>query len=120
MGILDWFTKCRESVQKNRDNKCDFIPLQSWKSFQSLILVRVGLIGYYAIKQKRDIVPKVINIDYVDIHFCNSRKSFGDGNTPKVHIKRVNNTRATVYNVCKCPGKGNNASAPIFEDHKKF
>ena len=120
LGILNWFTKWRESVRLNGDNKYDFIPSQSWKSVQSLILGTVGLIGFYVIKQKITIVPKVINTDCVEIHFCNSRQSVGGGNAPTAQMQRVNDARATVYNVCKCPSKGNSASAPIFEDRKKF
>jgi hypothetical protein len=120
LSILDWFTKWRESVRQNGDNKYDFIPSQSWKSVQSLILGTVGLIGFYVIRQKTTIVPKVINTDCVEIHFCNSLQSVGGGNVPTAQMQRVNDARATVYTVCKCPSKGKNASAPIFEDRKKF
>ena len=65
-------------------------------------------------------VPKVINTDCVEIHFCNSRQSVGGGNAPTVQMQRANDARATVYTICKCPSKGNNASAPIFEGRKKF
>ena len=64
--------------------------MQSWKSVQSLILGTVGLIGYYVQKKKLSVVPKVINTDCVEIHFCNSRQSVGGGNAPTVQIQRAN------------------------------
>ena len=38
LDILAWFTKWNDTVKRLGNNKGSFRPVQSWKSFQSLIL----------------------------------------------------------------------------------
>ena len=64
-------------------------------------------------------VPRQTNTDTIEHHFGNSRQSVGGGNAPTAMQKRTNDACSSIYNTTTGPTKGNNASAPTYDDKLK-
>ena len=103
------------------NNTSSFLPIQSWKSLQSLILGLVGLIQMNVIQEKQTIVPRTTNTDEIENHFSYPRQNGGSGDVPTAQEQQTNDVRASAFTVTAGPSKGNNASDPkIFEKKKKY
>ena len=96
-----------------------FLPNQTWKSIQSLILGLVGCIQLYVIENGESFVPRRTNTDTIEHHFGNSRQSVGGGNAPTAMQQRTNDARSSVYNSTTGPTKGNNASSQTYDGKRK-
>ena len=82
LGILAWFNKWHDKVNSIENNANSFLPIQSWKSLQSLVLGLVGLIQANVIEEKQTIVPRTTNTDGIENYFRRSRKNGGSGDAP--------------------------------------
>ena len=120
LDILDWFNFWYTSVKRTGNKKYDFIPNQSWKSLQSLVLGLVGLIQHYVINKSCTFVPKRMSTDTIEMHFSCSRQNGGSGNEPTAMRQRTNDAKASTFVFTTCPSKGNNDSAPMFGGRKKY
>ena len=75
LGILAWFNKWHDKVNSIENNANSFLPIQSWKSLQSLVLGLVGLNQANVIEEKQTIVPRTTNTDGIENHFSCSRQN---------------------------------------------
>ena len=119
LEILEYFSIWNSSLKKKDKSDNCFLPNQTWKSIQSLILGLVGCIQLYVIENGESFVPRRTNTDTIEHHFGNSRQSVGGGNAPTAMQQRTNDARSSVYNATTGPTKGNNASAPTYDGKRK-
>ena len=80
LEILEYFSILNSLLKKKGKNDNCFLPSQTWKSIQSLILGLVRCIQFYVIENGESFVPRRTNTDTVDYHFGNSRESVGGEN----------------------------------------
>ena len=114
LGILAWFNKWHDKVNSIENNANSFLPIQSWKSLQSLVLGLVGLIQANVIEEKQTIVPRTTNTDGIENHFSCSRQNGGSGDAPTAQEQQTNDARASAFTVTAGPSKGNNLELPNY------
>ena len=73
LDILEYFSVWNSSPKKKVKSNICFLPNQTWKSIQSLILGLDGCIQFYVIENEESFVPRRTNTDTIEHHFGNSR-----------------------------------------------
>ena len=102
LKLLAWFNKWHDKVNSIENNTNSFLPIQSWKILQSLVLGLVGLIQMNV----KTIVPRTTNTDGIENHFNCLGQNGGRGDTPTAQEQQTNDTRASAFTITAGPSKG--------------
>ena len=63
-----------QAVEKGIATEYHFLPMQTWKNLNCLVLGLVVTIEFYCIKLGYELVPRKFNTDPCENHFANARR----------------------------------------------
>jgi hypothetical protein len=125
LEILKWFSewKALNDSTEGRDEN-HFIPVESWKDVQYLILSTISMIQYYCIDRDVVMVPRRIQSDKCEHHFASSRQCAGSSNSLTVTQMQTADANSTAVRSVRVK-RGNSGQAPgdieeITKRRKKF
>ena len=119
LEILEYFSIWNISLKKKGKSDNCFLPNQTWKIIQSLILELVDCIQFYVIESGESVVSRRTNTDTIEHHFGNSRQSVGGRNAPIAMQQRTNDAHSSIYNETTGPTKSNDTPALTYDGKRK-